>query len=791
MRWKRIKSFFRGVRQLFFLLIFAVFALLAYLHFNGLPQSWKNSVLQELAQRGVHLKIESLHLDPLRGVVAHGVEFESRDVGGAHVKVGEIALHVDLGSMLRKRFALETVEADGSDIQIELRNLQRLVTIRRTSGKFRFAGNGVVELKSVVGDSLGLHVEINGRLDLSKGKTGAASSSFSMNLDQIRSWLTRLASVKTSTPIQLRIQVDGKVSEPDTLRLKAELDGKSVAYERWRADAVRGSFSYENKVLTVPEVMIEVNGGKAVFSGSWDVAPGKAKFELDNNLDPNALLIRATGQSAGLLKGIEFGVRPEFRVKGQLDVAEAAAKNWKSLQAEVSFRVRELSWRGHLVRDASGDALILNGRIMLPNLSIERESGRLTGSFEYDLAAEALKFDFTSTLDIAEGMELLYPSEKNWFRTARYTKPPLLRLAGQWRIRDSQGLEGKGDIDWQDWFSSGVAIRSTKSRVEIVGRKFYFHDLRLRRDEGEIAGEFSMDFEKQNAYLNATSTISFTELTRIIGPTTEETFRPYLFLTPPRIQFRGKVNFGGEETNDLWTHVECERFQIWKFKASKVAADIHSYRRSLEIARYKSDFYDGRLTGDAVFDFSTPEGEWAFHCHVDKADFDRLTHDLWDYNEVKGRMTGWGKINGILLNSRPLKGRGEVKVTDGVLWRIPLFGELSKFIPLLGVQKATKAVAGFTIADEKVHIENMKVDAGIMSLTAKGDYKFDESVDFIVQGHFLRWLFGFGFVFDPFTKAFEYHLGGKLTERKWKPRFLPKELLFQFDDEDAPEKPKS
>ncbi len=69
-----------------------------------------------------------------------------------------------------------------------------------------------------------------------------------------------------------------------------------------------------------------------------------------------------------------------------------------------------------------------------------------------------------------------------------------------------------------------------------------------------------------------------------------------------------------------------------------------------------------------------------------------------------------------------------------------------------------------------------------MSLTAKGVYKFDQSLDFIVQGHFLRAFFGIGYVFDPLTKAFEYHLGGKLNERKWKPRFVPKELLLQFGD---------
>ena len=224
---------------------------------------------------------------------------------------------------------------------------------------------------------------------------------------------------------------------------------------------------------------------------------------------------------------------------------------------------------------------------------------------------------------------------------------------------------------------------------------------------------------------------------------------------------------------------------------------MRSFRKSLEISNYKSTFYDGRLEGDAVFDFTTPAQDWAFHCQLEDVDFDQFTHDLWDYKDVQGKMTGWAEMSGAMENSRPLKGRGEVKIADGIIWKIPLFGAFFlKWIPIIGEQKATKAYATFTVADEKAHVDDMKISAGIMSITAKGDYKFDQSLDFIVQGHLLRALFGIGYILDPFTKAFEYHLGGKLTDShwEWEPRFIPKELLLQFGNgkshkkEDAEEK---
>jgi hypothetical protein len=781
--WKRLFSFFRGIRQVCFLLILAVVALFAYLDFYGLPQEWKRVLLGELAQRGVLLEIGTLHFDPLRGVVAKEVRYDLPNRPGAYLQVGEIALDVDLIDMLRKRFSVETVKVDGAQIELHPPGHQPPVCVQRTRGRIRFASDGVVFLDSIVGDSLGLRVEINGRLDLSPSQGARPSESSgarTVTLEKLRPWLDRLSSVKTSAPVLLRLDVDGKLSDPKTLRGKAEVRGESVVYEGWHADRVEGEVAYENGSLRVPWIAVSAAGGRIGLSGEADLRTGLVRFELTNTLDPRAVFSRTVSYVPSWLKEMEFGVRPEFWIKGAVNLGREDV--WQSMDADASFWLRETAWRDHLLREVKGNARISVGRISLPNLSIKQELGGMTGSLEYELANATLRFDVHNTLDLSEIMMLLYPSEKNWFRTVRYTKPSLLRLAGSWRIRDPQGLQAKGHMNWQDWSANETPIQSTTAQVEIDGRRFVFRDLTIRREEGELKGDLTLDFNTENAHLDAVSTIEFVALARIIGPKTEETFRPYHFITPPRLQLRGRVHFGNRADNDFYAHVECDQFKVWRLAARKVSGDVRSYRNSLEIARYQSEFYGGSLTGDAVFDFTRPQGDWAFHCQVARADFDQLTHDLWNYEEVAGLMTGWADVNGEMESSRPLKGKGYVMVNEGVLWRIPLFGELSKFIPVLGEHKATKAYAGFNISDQTVHIPDLRVSAGLLSLTAKGNYKFDDSVDFIVQAHFLRAL-GFGYVFDVLTKPLEYHLGGKLNKRKWKPRFIPKEMLLQFGDD--------
>jgi hypothetical protein len=783
---RKLVLIFRRIRQIAFFLIFVVLSLLAYLCFYGFPDSWKQTLLQQLAQRGVHLQIESLSLDPLDGVVAREIHFQPNPEKKTSVSVRELALNISFLDVLRRRFAFDHLEVDGSDIQLYSEAGGDPIVVQRAKGRFRFEKNSILHLEQVEGNVLGIALEVNGRLDLSKGPEGPKPAPSKLNANTIHQYLTRLGEVKMGKPIRVNLQVDGKLAEPQTIRAKAEIHGTSVSYEGWQADVVSGHMIYEKDILAVPEVTIEAGGGKFSLFGYWEIRTGNLQFEVVSNLDPRALFVSGSKTQPKWLEEMRFGMRPEIWAKGSIDLV--ASEPLKTLEADTSFWIREMMWRGRMVREAKGNPKMLQGMVHLPNLIFVQDFGRMSGNVDYEIASKTFIFDIKSSVDIADAMKLLYPSEKNWFRTVKFEKPPSLQLKGRWATKDPNGLQAQGSIDWEDWSSRDVRIKSTKSLLNIQGRKFQFKNLKLTRPEGEIAGEFWMDFQTQTTWLDAVTTIAFSDLARMIGPATEDLFSPYRFPVPPKIRLKGSINFDDDSQNDFTASVEAPQLELWKLRASNVVADVHNYRKTLEIARYASTFYGGRLEGDAVFDLTTPRQEWAFHCYVDQVDFDLFTHDLWDYSEVKGRLTGWAEMNGSMKTSQDLIGKGEVQIQEGVLWKIPLFGALSKFIPLLGEHKAKKGTGKFTVANEEAYIDDMKIDAGILSLTAKGTYKFDQSLDFMVQAHFLRKI-GLGYPLSILTKPFEYHLGGKLNgDWQWKPKYIPKELLLQFGDGKTPPK---
>ncbi len=768
----------RSLRQLAALATFVAVTAAAWLHFHGLPDRWRNAVVRELDRQGVSLTFRSLHWDLFSGLVAREVTYTPAGGQPWSARMEMLSFNVNLPALVIGRLALDELAAEAEQVSVDPGDGGPPLEIRRAGAEVKLAGKGRVELRRMELVVAGLHADFEGCLALS-GVTAPASPTVPMadGWQTARLWLDRVAAFRH--PLQLSLQGHLDSAALAAASLEGTLAARPFAWEIWRAGCVHGKVVLRDGRVTLQWFSLETGDGRATLWAEWPLREGRARFEFSADLVPGEFVDRAEAAAKGRGEYPRIDGRAEVRLQGTLD--PRAESIWRSIEADGNLAIRDLSWRGGFWTEVRLDARLRGGILDAPRLLVAQDGGRLAGAAAYDPSTHTATFDVTSTLDVARFMLLLYPGENNWFRGVRFTRPPLVRLAGTWAVRDPNGLHAKGDFDWQDWFVNGVAIRQGRGRAEFDGRRFGFKDVLIRRDEGKGTGEFTLDFAKQVAEVRLTTTVDIAPLCRILGPKTEEMFSYYHFLTPPQVEWRGVVALDRAKASDDFEArvIRADRFGVWRLEGTNVSAIVRFRNKGLEIAQYRGGLYGGLLEGDALFDFSTPRQDWAFQLKLDRVDFEQLTRALWDYRGVKGLMNGTARMNGTFRSSADLLGSGKVTVAEGVLWKIPLFGELSKFIPILGTHTARKAEALFTVSDERVRVTEMDIEAGILSLTAKGDYKFDKSLDFIVQGHFLRNLL-LGYVFDPFTKPFEYHLGGKLNNRVWKPRFIPKELLLQF-----------
>src|SRR5581483_7879511 len=156
---------------------------------------------------------------------------------------------------------------------------------------------------------------------------------------------------------------------------------------------------------------------------------------------------------------------------------------------------------------------------------------------------------------------------------------------------------------------------------------------------------------------------------------------PYHFLRPPAVRAEGIIPLNGDVPADLHFKIDGGPFQWMKFNLAHISGAVDWVGDHLHLSGVNSSFYDGQLTGTAAFDFSRGRGtEFSFDTIVTDVNLQALIRDLFvRTNHLEGLLNGHLSIT--QANSADWQswfGRGQVTLTNGLIWEIPIFGILSE-----------------------------------------------------------------------------------------------------------------
>ncbi len=144
--------------------------------------------------------------------------------------------------------------------------------------------------------------------------------------------------------------------------------------------------------------------------------------------------------------------------------------------------------------------------------------------------------------------------------------------------------------------------------------------------------------------------------------------------------------------------------------------------------------------------------------------------------KVDGRIRLTGKTGD--GNEGETAGEGSFQVSEGNIFNIPLFGDLSgmlaKTVPGLNyVLRQTDAGADFVVEGTVVSTDDLRIEGDVLSIKADGTYDWvDSDVDFDVELRFLKKKTVGGKILTtilwPVTKMFRVRLRGTAEEPDWR-----------------------
>jgi hypothetical protein len=586
------------------------------------------------------------------------------------------------------------------------------------------------------------------------------------------------------------------VLEPFQIDWNAQLDG--VTLTNLPVDRLSLAGQWRAPHLAVQQIQADLFGHQLEAVAQINVANRETTAEGHLDFDLQQIEPLLTSNTRRWLAQFHWTDPPKVNAKARLVLPAwtNASPDWRAevlptLQLEGALEAGEAAFRDVRISSAHSHFSYSSSVWRLPDFVITRPEGRLEFACISDIHSQDYQIQLRSQLDPQALKPLFAPQTPKVFEYFQFHEPPLVEGAVWGRWHDPESLAATGRVSATNFVFREVPISDLAADIQFTNRFLTATNVMIRAGRSVVsAAGAGYDLATQTVYLtNAFSTVDPRLVTHAIGTRTEEILSPYTFLVPPTAHVNGWVEVRQGKQSDLRFELSGGPFHYWKFNVPQINGTVRWADETVTITNLQADFYSGKLAADLYFDCTAPRGsDFQLRAHVTDADLRPLMRDVSSpTNRLEGTFSGdltvtkantgdWESWNGF----------GNVKLRDGFLWGIPLFGvfssALNAVIPGLGSSRVSGGSATFALSNSVIHTDDMDIRSSAMRLAYRGAIDFKGRVDARVEARVLRdaWVIGplVSLVLTPLTKLFEYKVTGTLQEPQKEPLYIPKPLIL-------------
>lgn len=773
-----MKFLYRLFVRLLVLVVLLLLLSLGYLHFYGFPDFLKQYLLSELQRVGYAAQFTSIRLDLFRGVVATDATFaDAKTPDQPLAQIDELEMQFNVKRLIFKQPFIRAIHIANAVIAIPMpsdENGPAKFTASDAYATFKFEDDGSIRVDRLTGVYCGIRLNVSGRIKpRSASPTTPVTATTPVGGGRFL-FLTKavreLNQIQVTLPPQLDLDFDIDLAQPLAGHVLAKLRGNQLQYRSLQLVSAAVDIEMSGGAIEVRRCEASLYGGEIDIHGRYDLAMGQFDMALSSTTDPAAIVPLFIKDAGPILRDLHVEENPKILVRYRLSPETGSLPELTGTMQTGGLTFRGVDFRSiKFAFEDRGPQVKFNG------VEIVTPEGRLDGHGEYHIESSDFAYEFDSTLDPTKLLPLMINNVRQIVEPAWFETPPHIVAKVSGDFVDPDAFAYDAQIDAHRCSYRGVGLEDASARLRLRESRLDVQDLRLERREGDVRGTLFADFNRHRVTFDLAAHANPSEVAGLLGEKAARTMAPYRFGPRTAANARGVIDFDRPE-GTLWAaRVVNEGFSYWKFTADRAQATLVFTNNTMQINDFDADFYSGKLRGHAVFVFSDTDPSYNFEFSVERADVHTLLGATEDRESaVTGLLTGQATISGHGIDMVALGGKGQLSVTDGVLWQAPIFGIFSE---VLGKTKATRAQASFTIANQAVSTEDMQIAAGAFTAQSRGQLGFDGKLDFRVEAQFLRAWPGIGWISPLIGKLLEYKVGGTIGDPKYRPVNLPKELL--------------
>ena len=555
-----------------------------------------------------------------------------------------------------------------------------------------------------------------------------------------------------------------------------------------------------NDTWTLDRFSGDLNGVRILLSGEVAHAPEIRNWKIFSS--PTAAASNQGATTAPLqnisdtLAAVKFGGPPQLSVTFTGDARDLD-----------SFALRgDLALASTVVHGVAVDHLrthfsYFHHLWQVLDLEVAQARTRLRLAGETDTTTKDFRCRLNGALDAASVRPFLTTSNAaGGFNLLTFHKPITLDLNADGNLRDFTRLAVTGHVTLSDCAIRGQTVDWLTTGVTYSNLTAEFFHPQLSRADGTqnfSAEKVLLDIAGEKLFIaHGTGHVEPMVVGRAIGPMTALAMAPYQFPAVPETRVSGWIPLKQIDDNVVTDDADLQvdlvgthPFRWRKFETPAITGTIRWWKNYLFITNAVTECYGGEARGWGKFDLLTPGAGTDFNFFINgtNVDLHRMGLALWSpTNSLEGALSG--EITLTSANSddwRTWNGFGALKLRNGLLWNVPIFGLISSMLntvaPGLGNNRATEAAGKFTMTNGVIFTDSLKIHTALAQMDYVGTVDLDENVNARVTAQLMRNTPLLGSVVStmlwPVSKIFECKVTGTLDRPRPVPVYFPKLLL--------------
>jgi hypothetical protein len=760
-------------------------ALLVYLQLVGFSPEWRAKVARAIGGSTFAVEIGKLTFHPFEGIVAEGVTLKRRGESSVRLaRIDRLVVSPNLAALLRGRVSIDRLGLESAEADIPFSDDGRepsTLELRDIRAEI-LNGNGLLTISRAECLFEGIHLVLHGHLlnpeTVSIRHTPPTPEHVEQRTAAIRAALAAVRRARfTGARPELDVAVRGDLSQPESIAADSiTLRAGGVKYDALSFDRVNLAASFVDRALRLAHLRAAGRSGSVQIAGEWNVLTSSGRFDVNGRLRSAPLLVLA-GRS-DLAEQIFFDQPPA------LDATITLSPGPRGLSVSALGQVSTKGFRLKGVRGRGFSAAFAwkNQQLYVQDAVLHSSTGVVQASVM--MSPGRLRIGLDSAADPREFREFFGPKERAIIDLLDFKDPPKLHITLDGTRPSLDAMSGSGTLELGRSAMRGSWIDFAKSQVVIQDRAILYKDLVIGKGAQRATGSFTYDFGRHEVRLDGIrSNLDPPAVLMWVDPRIAATVAVYRFRTPPDVRADGLAHMEDPNRNDLHVAVNAPGGLAYTllnrdlvFGATQGTVWIKGQKVLVDVP--KSSLYRGGVALKTQVSTNPADPTFGVDVSVDHVDFPSLTRLYFGYSKSQGAMSGHYAFTASLREPSKMRGSGSVRVEEGHVLAIPLFGPLSDvisaIIPGAGHESARLATADFTIGDQWIRTKNLEIQGAGFELFGDGGVQFPSGrLDLTVRINAKGIP---GLVLLPVSKLLEYVSTGFVSDPQWRPKIVPREF---------------